>query len=193
MPFGEIRPDLIGYCGEQAMLIEITNTSQCTSRKLEILERDGLWCLEIDVSSLSCGFSSREFNRQIWREPVLGRTHLKRWLQPKALPEAPNELPTRLGTDSVLAPIPPPINADLRSSVAKSASPIRNQSRPYRTSKRATRTLLAQLDHWIAIEAHPRVLQNLRPARERVVMRSAGDDFDGEQFATTPGDPDRYL
>jgi competence protein CoiA len=72
----DIRPDLIGYAGDNQVLIEVAYSSFVDSEKLAKLEARNLLALEIDLRA----FHPENFDPEMTREAIINGIDLKSWL-----------------------------------------------------------------------------------------------------------------
>lgn len=76
---GAVRPDVVGYCGDEPFIIEVAYTSFCDAEKIRAIETLGLCALEIDVS----GFHPTNFDPDAVRHAVLTDDSIRAWLVTK--------------------------------------------------------------------------------------------------------------
>lgn len=73
---GDIRPDLLGYSGDDPVLIEVAYSSFVDADKQTKLDRLGHWALEIDLRE----FHPENFEPEVAQEAIVNRVDLKEWL-----------------------------------------------------------------------------------------------------------------
>lgn len=73
---GSIRPDVIGYCGDERLLIEVAYSSFCGDEKRQLIEQLEICGLELDVSA----FHPASFEPDRVRHAVLTDDSIKEWL-----------------------------------------------------------------------------------------------------------------
>lgn len=73
---GDIRPDLIGYSGDEPVLIEVAYSSFVDAEKQAKLDQLGHWALEIDLRE----FHPENFDPVVAQEAIVNGIDLKEWL-----------------------------------------------------------------------------------------------------------------
>lgn len=86
---GSIRPDVVGYCGSDQLLVEVAYSSFCGVEKRDALANLGICAIELDVSALD----PQSFDPEAVRHAVLNDISIRAWL---------------VSIDGISAPIPEP-------------------------------------------------------------------------------------